>query len=227
MMVSMNSTTSSSPASTTELGPDDPRRHFAAAVITVGEVMSAIEPEQYDLPTPCEGMTVGALHEHLVMVLRRVACAGRGDGVQTWPADAADVAVGDWLDAWRTAAHDVQSAWDADVLERPTELPWGVFSGAEVLGVYTSELAVHAWDLAVATGLEPDWDAPSLEFALVAIHHQLPMADRAPMWEATKQQLPADHPWTDPFGPAVPVADDAPLIDRLVAWNGREPSWSN
>ncbi len=26
-----------------------------------------------------------------------------------------------------------------------------------------------------------------------------------------------------PFGPAVPVADDAPLIDRLVAWNGRTP----
>jgi len=27
----------------------------------------------------------------------------------------------------------------------------------------------------------------------------------------------------DPFDDPVPVPDDAPLIDRLVAWNGRRP----
>ncbi|GAA1511493.1 hypothetical protein [Nocardioides humi] len=28
-----------------------------------------------------------------------------------------------------------------------------------------------------------------------------------------------------PFGPVVPVADDAPAYDRLVAWTGRDPQW--
>lgn len=208
------------------LAPDDPRRRFGAAVTTSADVMERIRPDQYDLPTPCDGMSVGELHEHLVMVLRRIVCAGRGDAVPTWPMDAADVARGDWLDAWNEAGAGLGDAWGDDVLERPTELPWGVFSGVEVLGVYTSELAVHTWDLAVATGISPHWDDDAVEFALVAIHQQLPTADRAPMWEATKAHLPADYPWRDPFGPAVPVGEHAPAIDRLVAWNGRDPSWT-
>ncbi len=31
--------------------------------------------------------------------------------------------------------------------------------------------------------------------------------------------------FTPPFAAAVHVADGAPLIDRLVAWNGRNPAW--
>jgi hypothetical protein len=34
---------------------------------------------------------------------------------------------------------------------------------------------------------------------------------------------PALRDFADPFADAVPVSDDAPLIDRLVAWNGRRP----
>ena len=28
------------------------------------------------------------------------------------------------------------------------------------------------------------------------------------------------------FGPAVPVPDDAPLLDQVVALTGRDPAWS-
>ena len=218
-------TTTDNPNAPEALAPDDPRRHFAAAVAVAADVMATIPPEQYNSETPCAGMTVGSMQEHLVMVLRRIAAAGRGEAPSTWPVDAEDVAEGDWLDAWRAAAHDVQAAWGDDVLDRPIELPWGVFPGHEVLGVYTNEISAHTWDMAVATAVVPEWDQPSLEFALDAIHAQLPMADRTPMWEATKSQLPADYPWEDPFGPAVPVSPDAPTIDRLVAWNGRDPGW--
>ena len=214
------------PPTASELAPEDPRRHFAATVAIAGQVMDAIRADQYAAPTPCADLPVGPLQEHLVMVLRRVAAAGRGEPTSTWPMDAADVAEGEWPAAWRAAAHDVQSAWGDDALDRPTELPWGVFPGSEVLGVYASEVAVHTWDLAVATGIEPEWDQPSLEFALAAIHTQLPTADRTPMWEATRAQLPPDYPWSDPFGPAVPVAPEASTVHRLVAWNGRDPHWT-
>jgi hypothetical protein len=29
-----------------------------------------------------------------------------------------------------------------------------------------------------------------------------------------------------PFAPRVPVADDAPALDRLVALSGRDPGWA-
>jgi uncharacterized protein (TIGR03086 family) len=210
--------------SPTELAADDPRTHMAHAVATAAVTMEAVTPAQYDELTPCAPATVRDLLEHMVMVIRRIACAGRGEPLDSWPADAADVAEGDWASAFRAGAHDVQAAWSDDaLLERPTQLPWGVFSGTEVLDVYTNELTVHTWDVARATGQTPDWDDQVLATSLAAIHAQLPTADRTPMWEATKAMLPPEVPWEDPFANAVDVADDAPLIDRLVAWNGRTP----
>jgi hypothetical protein len=52
---------------------------------------------------------------------------------------------------------------------------------------------------------------------------QLPMADRTPMWEAARQHLPEGVPWEDPFANAVEISEQAPLVDRLAAWNGRTP----
>ena len=45
---------------------------------------------------------------------------------------------------------------------------------------------------------------------------------------ATMQMgLPAEGRRADPVRrPVQPVADDAPAIDRLVAWTGRNPAWS-
>ncbi len=138
-----------------------------------------------------------------------------------WPTDAADVAPGAWLDAFTRAADEAQRAWTSDRLAEPRELPWGVFPGDAVLGVYTNELTVHTWDLARATGQEVVWNQQVLETSWTAIHQQLPIAEREEIWAAVKASLPPDSPWENPFGDAVPIADDAPLIDRLVAWNGR------
>ena len=209
-------------ASAAQLEPNDPRHVYARATKLTAQTMRAITAEQYDLPT-CTAMSVGQLCEHLVMVQRRVACAGRGQGVADWPIDAADVASGEWAEAFTEASHDVQAAWSADVLDRPTQLPWGEFSGREVLAVYANELSVHTWDLARATGQQPEWDGDVLEVSLAAIHSQLPDADRQPMWDALAAQMPEGVPWESPFGNAVAVSDDAPTIDRLVAWNGRQP----
>ena len=78
-------------------------------------------------------------------------------------------------------------------------------------------------DLARATGQEVAWDDGALACSWEAINFQLPEADRTPQWDAAKAYLPPDVPWEDPFANAVDVADDAPLIDKLVAWNGRTP----
>ncbi len=202
---------------------DDPRAVFARSVALATAVIDAVPAERLDAPTP-SGMDVRELLGHLVMVIRGVAWAGRGEGLDTWPKDAADVAEGGWGAAWRAGAHEVQDAWtDPAVLARQIDLPWGTFSGTEVLGVYTNEVTVHTWDLARGTGQQPAWDPTVLAVADAAIRSQLPLADRAPMWAEVTASLPPGVPWQAPFGPAVAVADDAPAIDRLVAWNGRRP----
>lgn len=208
------------------LAPDDPRTYLAAAVRTATEVLSNLSEAHHGLPTPCDSMNVAELAEHVVMALRRVACAGRAVPPGEWPTDAADVAPGRWADALAVAAHDVEEAWsDPALLVRPTALPWGTFPGAEVLGIYTSELVVHAWDLARATGQAPEWDDAAIEAALAVMRGQLPTPVRGALWDEVFAGLPDELRAQPPFADAVEVSTDAPLIDQLVAWNGRDPRW--
>ena len=161
--------TTTTPGTTT--APDstamEPLARLSAAVGVAATTIDALDPAQYDRPTPCPPMSVGALAEHLVMALRRVALAGRDVPLAEWPIDAADVAAGTWGDALRVAGSDVEQAWaDPALLERPTTLPWGTFPGREVLDVYTNEMVIHTWDLATATDQHPEWDPAVLEASL-------------------------------------------------------------
>jgi len=96
-------------------------------------------------------------------------------------------------------------------------------TGAEVLSMYVSEITTHTWDLATATGQKPVWDDEVCRLGLAAMHRDLPMADRTPMWEAFRAHAPANLQFDPPFANAVAVPADAPLIDQLVAWTGRQP----
>ncbi len=204
--------------------PDgDPRASFARAVALAGSVIGAVRPEQMDDPTPCGDKDVRSLLGHLVEVLDRVELIGRGENpfavaARSVPDDA-------WLATWHQAAHDVQAAWSDDrVLERIVVLPWSQVSGGETLGGYVNEVTVHTWDLAVATGQQPAWDEQVLAVAFGAIRRILPATDRAAAIAAAAQSMPPERrSFPPPFAEAVDVATDAPLIDRLVAFNGRDP----
>ena len=100
-------------------------------------------------------------------------------------------------------------------------LPWIEGSGSEVLASYFSELTVHTWDLAVATGQQPDWDDTVVEAALEA-RQILPAENRRALYEEISTAMGLAEVAV-PFAEAVPIPDDAPAIDRLVAWNGRNP----
>jgi uncharacterized protein (TIGR03086 family) len=217
-----NDTTIQAP--TTDLAAD-PRPALADALATCSELIDAVSPAQLDLPTPCDGMDVRALLGHLVMVAQRIACAARKVPTHEWPADVTGLADHEWAPAWHEAVGDALTAWDDDrLLGEHMVLPWAEMSGAEVVGIYTNEVVVHTWDLGQALEVAPSWSARSLEVAHVAIHQQLPDADRRPMWAEVQAQLPEGIPWEDPFANAVPVADGAALIDQVIAWNGRRPA---
>ena len=144
-------------------------------------------------------------------MLRRVASVASGAPAIGQAPLVTDVPDDGWGAAARAALDDVEAAWaDPAVLDREMRLPFGTLPGAAALASYTGELSTHTWDLAVATGQSPAWDEQVLTGALAAIRSKLPTAERPP---------------GIPFGDAVPVPDDAPVIDRLVAWQGRDPHW--
>jgi len=106
------------------------------------------------------------------------------------------------LDAARRA---FDSAWaDDELLASTIALPWGAFTGEFIVQMYTLELTLHSWDLAVATGQESMLDdeiAGSL----------LPVATG---------MLPPEHRGGEiPFGPVVDIDADA----RAAATDAPDP----
>lgn len=74
---------------------------------------------------------------------------------------------------------------------------------------YVADLFMHTWDLARATGQEHSLDESVAEQMLSG------MRPLEQMLRASGQ-----------YGPAQPVADDAPAVDRLMAFVGRDPSFT-
>jgi uncharacterized protein (TIGR03086 family) len=192
--------------------PTDPRPLFASAVATALDVTAAVRPDQLDGPTPCTDFDVRHLLGHLVAVLDRVAAVGRGEDPLSVPFVAQGVPDDGWPAAATAAARRMAEVWADDaVLDRLLRLPFGTLPGAAALAGYAGEVTTHTWDLAVATGQMPEWDPGVLTVALGAIRQKLPSAERG-------AQIP--------FADAVPVAADAPLVDQLVGWQGRDPGWT-
>ncbi len=205
---------------------DDPRSIFAAAVATASAVIEAAQPGQLDGPTPCPEHNVRNLIGHLTAVLGRVEALGLGNDPLAQPEVLTGVADDQWPAAFSSAAHAAQAAWaDPSLLAKEMTLPWAQLPGAGMLAMYTSEVTVHTWDLAQATGQHPNFDEQAVTLSLTAMQHGLPDDDREGQWAAMQQQMPEEFAGHNPpFANAVAVPDDAPPIDQLVAWTGRNPN---
>jgi uncharacterized protein (TIGR03086 family) len=204
-------TTTPTSAADRSMTTTDPRPGFFTAARIACDTVAGVSPAQLTDPTPCTDFDVRALLGHLVGVLHRIASVASGAPAIGQVPPVVGVPDDGWGAAARAALHEVEGAWaDPAVLGREMRLPFGTLPGAAALASYTGELSTHTWDLAVATGQSPAWDEQVLTGALSAIHGKLPTAERPP---------------GVPFGDAVPVPDDAPIIDRLVAWQGRDPQW--
>jgi uncharacterized protein (TIGR03086 family) len=80
---------------------------------------------------------------------------------------------------------------------------------ASLLGVLTTDVLVHTWDLSRATGHDVTLDPDLCEIGF----------ERA---EANREKFAA----SDMFGPLVAVADDASIQDKLLGVFGRDPDWT-
>ena len=174
-------------------------------------LIAAIEPGQAGLATPCAGWDVRALVSHLAgQDLRNFLVSARG-GAADWMAPAEEIG-DDWAAAFGDRAGPLRAAWRAADLDRPVTGPGGEAPLRARADQQITELAVHDWDLARATGQVPAELDPAL-------------AEHALRW--SRGMLRPEFRGPDKaFGAEVSVADDAPVYDRLAGWFGRDPGWT-
>jgi len=180
-----------------------PITRLATAVPVTGHLVDAIEPQEWQQPTPCPDWTVRDVVNHLVFGHRRFAAALTGG---TPPAPGNDLLLNDPGSAYQASAEAMLAAFRAEgALERPVPIPAGTVPGFVACELRVVEELVHGWDLARATGRLLDFRADLVEESITFSRMQL-------------GRIPADR---TPFGPSQPVADDAPALDRLAALLGR------
>jgi uncharacterized protein (TIGR03086 family) len=111
----------------------------------------------------------------------------------------------DPVGAYRDSAAALRAAFGGPgVLERAYLGPLGTATGAERLQIRLYDLLAHGWDLAQATDQPADLPDDLAEQSLAFVRTQLTEQSRAGR-----------------FGRAQIVAEQAPAIERLVAFLGR------
>lgn len=174
------------------------------------DLLAGISDDQLTSSSPCTECTVGDLIDHVDQVSRLFTALALRDadelqGVATGP-DAAHLDP-DWRGSIPQHVRALGEAWDdAAAWQGSGNLPGSDLSN-EMWGKITlTELVVHGWDIAKATGQPFDLPEPTLRGCLDHVATIVPNAPVPALW-----------------GPPVDVASDATLIDRIVATTGRAP----
>lgn len=152
---------------------------LSRALDQAGDVLTAVHPDQLDLPTPCGDWTVEQLIAHLVATPGNFVTMMSG-GDPDWAATA--TVPEDWAGAFRSSADDLIHLWHGkDDVEAP---------GADW---QTAELAVHTWDLARATGQSGPLDPEVAERGLGFMAANLKPEMRGEVF-AAEVDVPDDAP---------------------------------
>ena len=172
------------------------------------QTVHQVKPDQWDAPTACSEWSVRDLVNHLVSeqlwaphLLAGATLAEVGDRFD------GDVLGHDPVSAWESSSAAAREAWTAPgAPERRVHLSFGESDAEDYGWQMTADLAVHAWDLAAGIGTtQPIRD--DLADAILRV-----IGPQVPAWQGMGI-----------FDPPVPVPDDAPAADHLVALLGRDP----
>jgi uncharacterized protein (TIGR03086 family) len=185
----------------------------------LARLLDAMTPEPEDLPTPCERFDVRTLRLHLLGWLDYFQAAFADPAGDVRPDPAALVNEDRSADRSDDSAAVIEkltatlrTALDNAVATQTVNVPMlgGAYPGSAVIDLLLVEALVHGWDLARATGLSWRPDPATSAHALAVLQAMVKPEYRGPDL---------------PFGQEVPVPADAPALDRLVAFTGRDPGW--
>jgi uncharacterized protein (TIGR03086 family) len=173
-----------------------------------GDVIAGVGADQVGRPTPCEDYDVAALRDHIVGWIQVFDAGSNG---RTFEGDAMAYRCGADPEAeFRAAAAGVVAGWQEHGLDRPVRVISGEMPGEMVFNMTLMEYLTHGWDLAVATAQVPPYTEDEAAETLARAEGTLPAEMRG---------------GDSPFGPPVPIASEAPSLDRFIAFMGREPQF--
>ena len=186
-------------------GPDSPPTdELASAEAALGALQHVLHPisrDELSKSTPCSKYDVLALTDHL---LNSITLLGGAAGAQLPERDSDDSverqvvgAARPALDAWH------RRGLDGSVSLGPNELP-ATFAAS----ILTLELLVHGWDYAAATKRPINITESLADYTLGLAKKVINPQTRAAVG----------------FDDPVSVPDDAPALDQLVAYTGRNPA---
>jgi uncharacterized protein (TIGR03086 family) len=188
---------------------------FAEASREFGARVHAVDESQWGAPTPDSEWTVADLVNHVIdehrwmpPLLHGLDLESAGKVVEGTRSLPVDGGVGANLaQEWDEAATGSSDAvTEPGALERSVSLSRGPTPSAQYVGEMIADATVHAWDLGTAVGYREPLPDDLVSF----------------VWEQFSGL--GDLSPTGMFAPPVPVSDDAPLIDKLIAATGRNPA---
>jgi uncharacterized protein (TIGR03086 family) len=106
---------------------------------------------------------------------------------------------------WELYSFAATSAWASSRADAQVQLSSDTVTAADYLREQVADVTIHAWDLARATGADEEFDEELVRAVWSVFAPQ-------------KDTLEASGLFASP----VPVADDAPLMTRLLAITGRD-----
>ncbi len=177
------------------------QNHAQAAASLASRIAGTAD---WSAPTPVKEWQAHDIVEHLLDWFPGMLAAG--SEVRLSPVDTNDLAT-----AWAQRTAEIQAVLDdPTVATAPYTLPmFGELTVSELVDrFYTADIVMHTWDLARATGQD---DTMPADFVKAAYEGMSQMSDSI---RSSGQ-----------FGDQHPVAADAPLQDRLLAFIGRDPAW--
>jgi uncharacterized protein (TIGR03086 family) len=194
------------------------------AASTVAALCDKVSDDQLELATPCEHYTVAALLDHLMAL--SVAFKVPAQKAVAEPGGQAELAEesrpgqatakhlrADWRDQLPQRLEDLAAAWREPTAWEGETQAGGVTMPGDLTGkVAITELVLHGWDLARATGQPFDGDSDSLRAALD--------------FTSMMAQPGGEGGRTGLFGPVVDGYPCESDLDRVLTLSGRDPSWS-
>jgi len=170
----------------------------------VSDLIAGLTADQREAPTPCTDWTIHDLIAHMCAGGQMVAGALQG---QAPPAEAPDLLADGPAAGWKSTTEALRSVATPDTLTATHQLPFGEMPGEAALSVIVADHLTHGWDLARASGQEISVDDDLVSWAL----------------ETWRRVVPAEGRTGGGFKAAVPIDAEAPILDQLVAYTGRQP----
>ncbi|MEU0940635.1 TIGR03086 family metal-binding protein [Embleya sp. NPDC005971] len=175
------------------------------AIVIALDAARLVRPDQWELPTPCEGWNLRDLLGHMVAENRGfIAAAAGATDLRVWRD--ASLGADPWVDFADSAVGVTAALSGPEVLERHLFIrEFGTFPGSVAIAMHFLDNLVHAWDVARTIGLPGNIDP---ELALCALAFAEP-------WELGRPGIA--------FGGAVEPPVDPTPGERLLALLGRTP----